>query len=119
MQSNNGFYVPERSYMHLWGVGEQCSKVTLPSSAEGAESEGENESGPSQRVRSRGGESEGENQRGRSRRGRCGGGGVGGGGIGSMLFHRAQKLSISRAQPPPTGPRNVSARIKNIKQGAV
>jgi hypothetical protein len=26
--------------------------------------------------------------------------------IGSMPFHRAQKLSNSRAQPPPTGPRN-------------
>ncbi len=39
--------------------------------------------------------------------------------IGSMPFHRAQKLSISRAQPPPTCPCNGSARIKNITHGAV
>jgi hypothetical protein len=30
-----------------------------------------------------------------------------------------KKLSISRAQPPPTCPRNVSAHIKNITHGAV
>jgi hypothetical protein len=29
------------------------------------------------------------------------------------------KLSISSANPPPTPPRNVSARIKNIPHGAV
>jgi hypothetical protein len=29
-------------------------------------------------------------------------------------FTGPKKLSISRAQPPPTCPRNVSARIKNI-----
>ncbi len=34
-------------------------------------------------------------------------------------FHMAQKHSISRAQPPPTCPRNGSARIKNITHGAV
>jgi hypothetical protein len=32
---------------------------------------------------------------------------------GSMLFHRAQKHSISRAQHPPTCPRNGSSCIKN------
>jgi hypothetical protein len=42
------------------GVGEQCGKVTLPhcsppSSAEGAELDGENERGKKQRGRSRGG----------------------------------------------------------------
>ncbi len=47
----------------------------------------------------------------------------GGGGVGEkcgkVTFHMAQKLSISRAQPPPTCPNNVSARIKNIMHGAV
>jgi hypothetical protein len=35
----------------------------------------------------------------------------------SMPFHRAQKFSISRAEPPPTCPRNGSAHIKNIMRG--
>ncbi len=41
--------------------------------------------------------------------------------IGSMPFFSQdpKKLSISRAQPPPSCPRNVSARIKNIKHGAL
>ncbi len=34
-------------------------------------------------------------------------------------FTGPKKLSISRAQPPPTCPRNVSARIKKIVHGAV
>jgi hypothetical protein len=33
---------------------------------------------------------------------------------GSMPFHRAPKVLIYRAQPPPTFPRNGAARIKNI-----
>ncbi len=37
--------------------------------------------------------------------------------IALMPFHKAQKLSISKAQPLPTCPRNVSARIKNITHG--
>jgi hypothetical protein len=39
--------------------------------------------------------------------------------ISSMPFHRAQKLSNSRAQPPPTCPRSGYARIQNIMHGAV
>ncbi len=34
--------------------------------------------------------------------------------IGSMPFHRAQQISNSRAQPPPTCPRNGYACIQNI-----
>ena len=34
-------------------------------------------------------------------------------------FTGPKKLSISRAQPSPTCPRNVSARIKNITHGAI
>jgi hypothetical protein len=33
---------------------------------------------------------------------------------GSMSFHRAQNVSISRVQPPPTFPRNGFARINCI-----
>jgi hypothetical protein len=39
--------------------------------------------------------------------------------IGSMPFHRAIKLSNSRAKPPPTYPRNGHARIQNMMHGAV
>ncbi len=40
--------------------------------------------------------------------------------ISSMPFPTGpKKLTISGAQPPPTWPRNVSARIKNITNGAV
>ncbi len=35
------------------------------------------------------------------------------------IFHRAQKLSNSRVQPPPTCPSNGYARIQNITHGAV
>ncbi len=38
---------------------------------------------------------------------------------GSMSFHRAQKVSISRAQSPPTCPRNGFAHIKSITYRAV
>ncbi len=39
--------------------------------------------------------------------------------IGPMPFHSAQKtLDFQWVQPPPTCPRNVSARIKNIMNGA-
>ncbi len=38
--------------------------------------------------------------------------------VGSMPFHRAQKVSISRAQPPPTCSRNGDARIKSIMHRA-
>ncbi len=34
--------------------------------------------------------------------------------IGSMPFHRPKKLENSRAQPPPSSPRNGYARIQNI-----
>jgi hypothetical protein len=37
----------------------------------------------------------------------------------ALTFHRAQKVSISRALPPPACPRNGSAHIKNIVYGAV
>jgi hypothetical protein len=39
--------------------------------------------------------------------------------IGSMPFHMVQKLSNSRAQPPPTCLSNVYACIQNIMHGAV
>ncbi len=39
--------------------------------------------------------------------------------IGWFPFPRAQKLSISTAQPPPTCPRNGYARIQNIMDRAV
>jgi hypothetical protein len=39
--------------------------------------------------------------------------------ISSFSFHRAQKLGNSRAQPPPTSPRNLYAHIQNIMHGAV
>ncbi len=35
----------------------------------------------------------------------------------SMSFHMAQKISIFRAQPSPTCPRNRSAHIKSITYG--
>jgi len=38
---------------------------------------------------------------------------------GAMPFHSAQKLSNSRAQPPPTSSHNGYARIQNIMHGAV
>jgi hypothetical protein len=36
----------------------------------------------------------------------------------AMPFHRTQKASISRAQPPPTCPRNGITLIKSITYGA-
>jgi hypothetical protein len=39
--------------------------------------------------------------------------------ISLMPFHRAQKLSNSRAPPPPSCPRNGYARIQHIMHGAV